>query len=580
MAILRRYWPQLAVGFLCLPLHAATVLVWPLLISRTIDGLTGTGRVTLTEASELSLLDACLLLAGLALLEALLRYVSRTTLITTSRRMEEELKNQLMAHIGRLPVAWYDRARTGDLVSRLTQDVELVRFLFGPVILHGGSAVWIVPGGLILMASISLPVTLACAGAFTVMAISLGLVMPRLRASSKLVQESIGNLSQRAQEAFSGIRTIMVHGSQARETAIMARMNRRYLVHNLRLTRLRAMLNAVIHSTANLAVLGVLVVGGLQVMSRQLTIGELFGFWLYMGVMMWPLQALGWTIGMLPRTLAAADRIEELFAAEPETRDGLDTHLAGRLEVRRLDFTYPLQQRPALRGVSFVLEPGQKLGLVGAVGAGKSTILALCLRLYDPPRGSMFLDGHDLLDLSPQALRRTFALAPQEPFLFSDTIEGNVSFGMDGPGAEVLEAAVHTSALDQDIAQLAEGLETMVGERGVALSGGQKQRVSLARALAASRRALILDDTLAAVDPTTERRILARLRASRQGRTMIVATHRLSAVQDADLILVLRDGEVLERGTHDELLAASGLYAGAWRRQAEAGSLEGPEEDR
>ena len=578
LAILRRHWLPLGFGFLCLPLHAATVLAWPLLVGKTIDGLTGAESEPTPDSP--TLVQACLLLAGLALLEALLRYAARMALVNTSRRVEEELKNQLMAHMGRLPVAWFDRARTGDLVSRLTQDIELLRFMCGPVILHLGSSMWIVPGGLILMGSISLPVTLACAAAFALMVGSLPFVMPRLRSSSQRVQESIGDLSQRAQEAFSGIHTIMSFGSMAREAAIMARMNRRYLVHNLRLTRLRAVLNAVIHGTTNLVVLGVLVVGGMQVMNGALTIGELFGFWLFMGVMMWPLQALGWTISMIPRAMAAADRVEEVFAVEPEPADGLDTVTDGRLEVRKLRFTYPGQERAALQDVSFSLEPGQSLGLVGPVGGGKSTLLALCLRLYDPPPASIFLGGHDVLELRPVAVRRTFALAPQEPFLFSDTIEGNVSFGMgDAPGALALEEAVHTSALDQDVDQLAEGLETVVGERGVALSGGQKQRVSLARALAAQRRALILDDTLSAVDPTTERRILERLRDRRGGRTMIVATHRLSAVRDADLILVLRDGEVIERGTHEQLLAAAGLYAAAWRRQAEAEALEGPGEN-
>lgn len=578
LAILRRHWLPLGFGFLCLPLHAATVLAWPLLVGRTIDGLTGTESERTSDSP--TLLQACLLLAGLALLEALLRYASRMALVNTSRRVEEELKNQLMAHMGRLPVAWFDRARTGDLVSRLTQDIELLRFMCGPVILHLGSSLWIVPGGLILMGSISLPVTLACAAAFALMVGSLPLVMPRLRTSSQRVQESIGDLSQRAQEAFSGIHTIMSFGSMAREAAIMARMNRRYLVHNLHLTRLRAVLNAVIHGTTNLVVLGVLVVGGVQVMNGALTIGELFGFWLFMGVMMWPLQALGWTISMIPRAMAAADRVEEVFAVEPEPADGLDLETDGRLEVRDLRFTYPGQERAALQGVSFSLETGQSLGLVGPVGGGKSTLLALCLRLYDPPPATIFLGGHDVLELRPVALRRTFALAPQEPFLFSDTIEGNVSFGMgDVPGGVALEEAVYTSALDQDVDQLAEGLATVVGERGVALSGGQKQRVSLARALAAQRRALILDNTLSAVDPTTERHILERLRNRRGGRTMIVATHRLSAVKDADLILVLRDGEVVERGTHEQLLAAAGLYAAAWRRQAEAEALEGPGEN-
>jgi ABC-type multidrug transport system fused ATPase/permease subunit len=289
---------------------------------------------------------------------------------------------------------------------------------------------------------------------------------------------------------------------------------------------------------------------------------------------------MGWILATFHRAVAAAERIEEVFETPPEPAGGARPDLRGQVSVQDLTFRYPGQDHPALAGVSFALEPGAKLGLVGPVGSGKSTLLALLLRLYDPPPGSVRVDGHDVLDLDPAVLRATFALAPQDPFLFSDTIAGNVRFGVgaaeagSGDGLEV-HAAVEVSALDRDLEQIQGGLEAVVGERGITLSGGQKQRVSLARALAANRAALVLDDTLSAVDYSTETTILERLRRARRGRTMIVASHRLTAVEDSDLILVLDQGSVVERGTHAELVRRGGWYADMWRRQQEHQALEG-----
>ena len=319
-----------------------------------------------------------------------------------------------------------------------------------------------------------------------------------------------------------------------------------------------------------------LLVGGGRVIDGQLSVGGLFEFTVYLGMMMFPLEILGWTLATMPRALAAAKRVEEIFAAAPEPDAGKDLALTGRIEARSLSFRYPGAEQDALRDVSFSLEPGQKLGLLGPVGSGKSTLLALLLRFYDPPRGTLFLDGHDVLDLAPQAVRRLFAYAPQEPFLFSDTLLDNIRFGCesDRDEAQVLRA-VEQAALDQDLPQLAEGLQTVVGERGVTLSGGQRQRVSLARALLSERPALLLDDTLSAVDPHTERRIVRGIAAARTGRTTVVAGHRVSAIADADLVLVLEGGTITERGRHQELLSAGRLYAAAWRRQSEAAALEG-----
>lgn len=569
LRLLRRHRTALALGAVCIPLHAAAVLAMPRLVGVQLDALDHPvpGAPTLAQA--------CLLLAVLAVAEGACRYVSRRTLIDASRHVEEDLKNELVDHMGRLPVAWFDRARTGDLVSRLTQDVELVRFVMGPLILHGGSALCLLPVGIALMARMDGWVTAASAAAFAVLIGSLRLVVPRMHMWSKASQEAIGSLSQRVQEDFSGIRVLWLFAATDREHSELASRNRRILHTSMRLVRLRSLVNAVTHSTAGFVTLGVLVVGGFAVLDDRLTKGELFQFLAYLGLMMFPLEILGWTLATLPRSLAAARRIEEVFEVTPEPQGGMRPVLTPDIEVRDLTFTYPGAAVPALAGVSFRLRAGCKLGLVGTVGSGKSTLKALLLRLHDPPRGTVFVGGTDVLDLELSHLREQFAVAPQEPFLFSDTIAANIAFGSPAAGESVIGRAAADAALDADLASMPEGLATRVGERGVTLSGGQKQRVALARAWAADRPVVVLDDTLSAVDAHTEQRILGAMAARRSGRTTVVAAHRLSSVADADLVLVLDRGRVVEQGTHAQLVQQGGTYARAWRRQEEAVALEG-----
>tara|TARA_R110002073_G_scaffold269714_1_gene432889 strand:- start:194 stop:1504 length:1311 start_codon:yes stop_codon:yes gene_type:complete len=417
-------------------------------------------------------------------------------------------------------------------------------------------------------------VALASLTALLAVFVSMKFILPRLHKWSKKSQEAIAGVSQQAQEDFAGVRVVQQFDINAREQAAMATKNRRYLLANLRLVRLRSLMNALMHSSTGFVMLGVLLVGGHQVITGRITVGQLFQFTMYLGLMTFPLQILGWTIAMIPRAYAAAIRIEEIFEVEPEPQDGARPDLRGAIEVRNLTFTYPEAEQPALEDVSLQLEPGQKLGLIGPVGCGKSTLLSLLLRYYDPPRGTMFVDGHDVLDLAPSSLRQLFALAPQEPFLFSDTVTNNITFDDDLIEFAQRDAAVAAAALDQDLPQLIDGIDTIVGERGVTLSGGQKQRVSLARAVLSNRLGMLLDDTLSAVDPSTERRILDGLHDNRRGRTVIATTHRLSVTANADMILVLDHGKVKERGTHNELLQRGGLYAKAWRLQTEARALE------
>ena len=566
---------MVAIGLLCVPFHAAAMLAMPAVMGDAIDRLRPDQDIVNSLDGEAALLLHCVILLALGVAETVFRYVSRRWLIDVSRLVEQDLKDEALAHIQRLPVRWFDKARTGDVVSRLTQDVELVRFVMGPLLLHGGSALCLLPAGIWLMAQLDLGVTFACAIAFFALTLTLRLLMPKLHQWSKASQEAIGAISQRAQEDFAGIRVLQQFAAQDRELAAMATKNRRYLGANLRLVRLRSLVHAITHSTSGLVLFAVLLFGGHAVIEGTLTVGELFQFTVYLSMMMFPLEILGWTIATMPRAVAAAKRVEELFAEPIEPAVGEEAQLRGEIEVRALTFGYAEDKEPVLRDVSFRLLPGQKLGIVGPVGSGKSTLLALLLRFYEPPRGTIFVDGKDALDIAPASLRSLFAFAPQEPFLFSDTIENNIAFGRPGPSRSDLDDAVEAAALAQDLPQLRDGLLARVGERGVTLSGGQKQRVALARALLSDRPALMLDDTLSAVDPHTERTIVKGMQRARRQRTMLVATHRLSAVADADLILVFAHGAVNERGTHRELLLLGGDYWAAWRRQTEAAALDG-----
>ncbi|MEZ5963788.1 MAG: ABC transporter ATP-binding protein [Planctomycetota bacterium] len=580
LRMLRPYRRTLVVGALCPPVVAGLGLLVTARLAGTVDALRQGGA-----ESTFDLRRACLVLLALGAAIALLRFLARYLLVLVSRALERDLKNELLAHLQRLPIAYFDRAGTGDLVSRMTQDVELVRFMFGPALLYGTSAAVVIPGALAMMLALSPLLTAAIALAFVLLLLSSRRLMPRLQEASKRVQEAIGAISDRALEDFVGIRVLLTFARARHENARLTDLSQNYLEENVKLTRLRALYNLAIHVSTDCVTLAVLVVGGYEVVRGHLSTGELFQFLLLLGLVSWPLIAIGWILATYPRARAAMARIEEIFAQELEPGAAASGAVAGAavgapalrgdLEVRGLTFSYPGRTGPALRDVSFDLRAGQRLGLVGPVGCGKSTLVALLLRLYEPPPGTIFVDGHDVLALDPRALRRTFAVAPQDPFLFTDTIAANVRFGaLDGVAAERVDAAVHASALEQDLPDLQQGLDTVVGERGVTLSGGQKQRLSLARALCSDRPALVLDDTLSAVDHATERRILDRLRVACAGRTTLVASHRLSAVAEADLILVLDDGKVVQRGTHRTLLAQPGAYARYHRLQTEADALE------
>ncbi len=590
---------QCLVGIGLLPLHAVALLLLPILLGVALDRVATVGFATAPASLPAWLpaawaqwipgafADLVLVILAVAALEATLRYVARRLLIETSRRVEAGFKHELFDHLVRLPPAWFDvpgnpGARAGDLISRLTQDVENVRFLAGPLLLHAGGALLLLPLGFATMAGIHGPVTVAIGLLMLLLVCWLYWVASAVVASSRKVQRALGDLSQRAESDFTAIRTLSTQGGMLQRAAAgLAHDNRAVLVHSMSLARARAKIDAGIHLAQGTSIVAVVL--GVAIAAGTATgPGAMLQLLATLGIMLRPLQVLGASFAALPRGFAAAERLGEILRTPPEPAKNnseedrcspTDSTWRGALEVRGLTWPEPPTE-PVLRDVSFSLEPGQSLALVGPVGAGKSSLFDLILRFNEPPRGTIFLDGRDVTTMDLATVRRQFAWIAQEPFLLSGTLAANVAFGISDDHDTRVHEAVVAAALDQDLEadHFADGLGTRVGERGVVLSGGQRQRVGLARVFATDRPGRLLDDPVSAMDRDTADRVLEHVFGT--GATTLIATHRLEVARIADKILVLDRGRVVETGPHAELLRRGGGYAEAWARHTDSIPLE------
>jgi ATP-binding cassette subfamily B protein len=553
----------------------------PRFIQHGIDALRVGGQFAAVQ-------KAVALLLSVALLGGLARYGMRKLLNSGSRRVETDLRDQLYLHLQRMAAEFYDRYPTGDVMARTTNDLLAVRMVAGPALMYLVDttirALLVAP----VMISISARLTLLALlplGGLPIAMVSLGRIIHH---RSQRIQEQFSQLTSHAHENMSGVRVVRAYRQERAEIDHFRDLSQEYLQRNLSLARVQGAFFPLLTLLGGLSGLVVLYVGGRLVMAGTVSVGEFVAFGVYLGMLMWPMIALGWAVNLVQRGAASMGRINELFRQPPAiTSPASPSSLPPGKRARALEFTgvwfsYPgaRERGWVLQDLSFRVDPGTSLAIVGPTGAGKSTLVDLIVRTYDPDRGAVLIDGVDIRQISLSALRQAVGFVPQETFLFGETLRRNVLLGAPDDGR--LTRVAEVAQLSEAIPSLPDGYETLIGERGINLSGGQKQRAAIARALAQDPPIFVLDDALSAVDAHTEARILAGLRDALVGRTSIIVSHRLAAVRDADWILVLDGGRIVEQGTHTELLAAGGRYWELLRRQQMEEELEeeGVSEDR
>ncbi|MEK6407834.1 MAG: ABC transporter ATP-binding protein [Acidobacteriota bacterium] len=519
--------------------------------------------------SNLTMYSGLIVLATVA--QGVFLFTQRRLLINMSRDIEYDLRSDFYAHLQKLPFEFYQTHRTGDLMARATNDLSAVRMIVGPALMYSMNTVFAMALLVPLMASISWRLTLLAFLSMPLVAAATHYFSKRIHDRFEKVQEYFGTVSNRAQESLAGVRVIRAYTQERAEMESFKQVNREFVNRNLKLIRLSGIFHPILQLFIGLGFIAVLWYGGSLVISGAMRIGQFVQFMLYLGYLIWPMIALGWVINIFQRGMASMGRMHHIISIEPAIRDtgnasGVDA-IEGGIEFRNLTFTYGEAGEPALKDINLNIEPGQTVAFVGAVGSGKSTMMNLVTRLLDAEPGQVLIDGRPIREIPLGVLRASIGYVPQETFLFSETIAENIAFGVDSATPEEIERAATEAGIAEDILEFPEGFATLVGERGITLSGGQKQRTAIARALIRRPRILILDDALSSVDTYTEEKILGHLRRIMGGRTSLIVSHRVSTVKDADLIVVLEDGRIAERGTHDSLIARGGLYAELYAKQ-------------
>ncbi len=509
------------------------------------------------------------------LLRAGLQYLQRLILISTSRHIEYDIRNDLLQRLTTLSRPWFQRMRTGEIMARATNDLSAVRNMLGPGLMYSANAIVLFVIVLAVMLRLDPRLTLIAFLPAPIVILSVQWFGKRIHDRFERIQSMFAVLATKVEENLAGLRIIRAYAREQSEIAAFDELNREYIRRNLRLVLLSGAFDPLLAALIGLALVLVLWFGGRAVASHQISLGTYVAFNAYMMQMSWPMIAMGWVINLVQRGSASWSRLREIFDQPPEIADAASTDrslqaVRGEIEFRHLSFSFPGEPPaapPRLRDLSLRIPAGSSLAVVGPTGAGKSTLASLIPRFYDAPRGALLLDGRPIQDFPLAVLRRSIGLVPQETFLFSDTLRNNIRFGEPAAGdAEVLEAA-SIAGLAPDLERFPRGLDTLVGERGLTLSGGQKQRVAIARAVLRQPRILILDDALSSVDTVTEESILERLREVMRGRTTLFISHRISTIRHADLIIVLDHGRILESGRHAELIGRAGHYASLYEKQ-------------
>lgn len=537
----------------------------------------GMGEIARENFLEFVFVFGILILA-MALLRGFFLFLIRQTIIIMSRHVEYDMKNEIFEHYQNLPLSFYRKNSTGDLMARISEDVSRVRMYLGPAIMYGLNLLILFPLVISYMISVNAELTLYALLPLPVLSLSIYFVNNLINERSEKIQKSLSSLSTFVQEAFSGIRVLKAFVREEDSARQFSEASEEYKHKSIELTKVNALFFPLIMALVGISTIITVYAGGMMVIQGEIGYGVIAEFILYVNILTWPVTSLGWVTSIVQRAAASQTRINEFLDIQNDivSEENLEAVLEGDIEVKNLSFVYPDSGIKALNDVSFQIKAGQTLGIIGTTGSGKSTIANLLLRMYDPTMGEIHLDGKKIQRYSISSLRKQMGFVPQDVFLFSDTIANNIAFGLDHSDMALIEKAAKDADVYQNIIDFPKGFETMLGERGITLSGGQKQRVSIARAIAKEPKIMILDDCLSAVDTKTENAILTALKKIMENRTSIIISHRVSSAKLADQIIVLDEGRIIEQGDHESLIAKKGVYADLFEKQTNSGEpIEG-----
>lgn len=574
---LLRYKKTLCWGLLTIIGSNIFTVIQPMFLGKAVDELIRGFEKHTISTSDLLLWAG--LIVGFALIAGFFTFLTRQTIIVTSRHIEYDLRNDFLSHLQKLSYSFFQNKSTGDLMAHATNDIGAVRNVLGPGIMYPSDTILTLTFVLTMMFMSDWQLTLLALIPMPFVSFSVYKLSKQVNKVFTARQEQFSRLTTHAQETLSGIRVVKAYVREAFEEMKFRNLSLEYLKKNLILAKVQSIMWPLMFVLIGFSLIITIYFGGIRVIEDKMTIGTLTAFTVYLGMLIWPMIAFGWVANLLQQGAASMKRIITIMDTEPEIQDTKQTNysikeIQGSIEFKNVTFTHKNAYQPILKKINLKIETGMTVAIVGYTGTGKSTLISLIPRLYDVSEGEILIDGINIKNIPLEILRTNIGFVPQETFLFSETIAENISYGVDNSSLDDLTGASEISQLAKDIHEFPKQFDTIVGERGITLSGGQKQRTSIARAIMRNPIILLLDDALSAVDTYTEEKILHRLREFMKGRTSVIISHRISTVKDADLIIALQNGEIAERGNHEQLISLNGIYADLYKKQLLEQELE------